>query len=126
MGAAHGWIDKRGYAQFPMIVAAPPFLEAIEDALAVASVDRAIVRWAISPPAPWHAWLLVALARQIQAQRWALRVLRGQLAGAQDTHGKLARVPGTVGHKYTLEGRRLTLVAPDGGIVRSTTTRTTG
>lgn len=91
---------------------ASALLAAIRDALAEAPSERARARWSIWEPAPWHAWLLVALARQVSRQRWLMRLWRGPL-GAQP-RGAEGDVPGMPGWRFDFHGRGLLLVAPDG------------
>src|SRR5690242_20689668 len=93
-----------------------PHLEAIHDALSGAPLDRALARWSAAPPAPWHTWLLVALARQVSRQRWLMRVWRGPLADV--AYGESAApVRGLPGWTFLFHGKGLCLTAADGEII---------
>ncbi|APR80799.1 Hypothetical protein A7982_06146 [Minicystis rosea] len=97
------------------------FLEAILDALAGAPIERAHARWSSGGwfsvrAAPWHAWLLVALARQLSRQRWLMRVWRGPLQTKR--HAKPdEHVPGMPGWQYYFHGAGLCLTGPDGEVI---------
>lgn len=92
-----------------------PILDAIQDALAGAPVERAHVRWSSAAPAPWHAWLAVALARQVVRQRWLMTVWRGPLRDLRHAEEEPGRgVPGLPGWRYDFHGKGLCLTALDG------------
>ncbi|WP_437760563.1 DUF6896 domain-containing protein [Sorangium sp. So ce1389] len=81
-----------------------PVLAAVRAALAGGTVASG------SPPEPWHAWLLVALARQVDRQRWLVRVQRERLL-PESGRGE---VPGMPGWRFFFHGIGLCLTAPDG------------
>ncbi|WP_437679052.1 hypothetical protein [Sorangium sp. So ce131] len=81
-----------------------PLLVAVRAALAAAPVASS------SPPDPWHAWLLVTLARQVDRQRWLVRVQHERLLPDSDE----GNVPGMPGWRFLFHGRGLCLTAPDG------------
>ncbi|MGK4001789.1 hypothetical protein WMF31_04125 [Sorangium sp. So ce1036] len=81
-----------------------PLLLALRAALAAAPVASS------APPDPWHAWLLVALARQVERQRWLMRVRHERL----DTDTFEGEVPGMPGWTFLFHGDGLCLTAPDG------------
>ncbi|WP_441288378.1 DUF6896 domain-containing protein [Sorangium sp. KYC3313] len=81
-----------------------PVLIAVRTALAGGPVAAG------PPPDPWHAWLLVALARQVDRQRWLVRVQRERLSHAS----RRGDVPGMPGWKFYFHGIGLCLTAPDG------------
>lgn len=97
-----------------MASAPPPLLDAIRDALAGVPVARAEARWSAAPPAPWHAWLLVVLGRQVARQRWLMSVRRGPLGAVDGDAGAVPRMPGW---RYEFHGRGLCLSAPDGEVL---------
>ncbi|WP_437984981.1 DUF6896 domain-containing protein [Sorangium sp. So ce117] len=81
-----------------------PVLVAVRAALGAGPVTAG------PPPDPWHAWLLVALARQVDRQRWLVRVQRERLSRAS----RRGDVPGMPGWKFYFHGIGLCLTAPDG------------
>ncbi|KYF69670.1 DUF6896 domain-containing protein [Sorangium cellulosum] len=81
-----------------------PVLVAVRAALARGPVAAG------SPPDPWHAWLLVALARQVDRQRWLVRIQRALLL---EDSGR-GEVPGMPGWRFFFHGIGLCLTAPDG------------
>ncbi len=85
-----------------------PVLAAVRAALAVGPVAPG------SPPDPWHAWLLVVLARQVDRQRWLVRVQHERLLPASDEDEGADEVPGMPGWRFLFHGEGLCLTAPDG------------
>ncbi|WP_437820994.1 hypothetical protein [Sorangium sp. So ce1078] len=81
-----------------------PVIAAVRAARAVGAVASG------SPPDPWHAWLLVALARQVDRQRWLVRVQRDRLLPDSDAD----EVPGMPGWRFLFHGDGLCLTASDG------------
>ncbi|WP_437591616.1 DUF6896 domain-containing protein [Sorangium sp. So ce1000] len=81
-----------------------PVLAAVRAALTAGLVSAG------PPPDPWHAWLLVALARQVDRQRWLVRVQRERLRQTS----RRGDVPGMPGWTFFFHGIGLCLTAPDG------------
>ncbi|WP_437738180.1 HEAT repeat domain-containing protein [Sorangium sp. So ce1335] len=85
-----------------------PVLLAVRAALAARPVAAG------PPPDPWHAWLLVALARQVDRQRWHVRVQRMHLSEDSGEDSDEGQVPGMPGWRFLFHGMGLCLTAPDG------------
>ncbi|WP_437786607.1 HEAT repeat domain-containing protein [Sorangium sp. So ce1097] len=88
-----------------------PVLVAVRAALAGGPVAAG------SPPDPWHAWLLVVLARQVDRQRWLVRVQRMHLPEDTGEDTGEGEVPGMPGWRFCFHGDGLCLTAPDGEMI---------
>jgi len=78
-------------------------VDAIEAALQGASTD--------ARPAPWLAWLTVALCRQRARQTWLMKISTENLASVDDDQGT---VPGLDDWSYSFHGQGLCLSGPNG------------
>jgi len=76
--------------------------EGIVDALVGTPLAHGFARWEKRAPAPWQAWLLVCLARQLVRQQWVVRVLEERLPGVRRGSGE---VPGMPGVRFSFHGK---------------------
>jgi hypothetical protein len=81
----------------------------------VALIDAAIAGEAVgNAPAPWDAWLVVALIVQRERQRWHREIVNTRCADTGLDHGD---VPGMPGWTFVEHGIGVCLEGPDGEVI---------
>lgn len=84
-------------------------LDAIRGGLQRASVEEGRRCWGHELPRPWLGWLIVALMRQVQRQRWLVELVEARLSSPPVERGEVPELPGW---SFRFHGRGCCLSGP--------------